>query len=250
MDFRRGIEQVVADRQHGSSWLVARICSLLASRQGLPDDKAQLHWAWSRLADIDGSMAVVHHFLNTLAPAITGDFYGALQRYQQRWNDIHLPISRHLCARWSFSDAPLLLHSHSGLVLKVAEQLSQARGQLAVLQTRSMPGGEGALQAQQLAEVGVRVTLIEDEAVRDRAPLCQAALLGVDQYCDDGFVNKRGSGEIVQVMADLGKPVFLLADSRKRVSSLCYSPTLFEAVPFAANVQLITEQPNNGGAIT
>ncbi len=36
MDFRHGIEQIVADREHGSGWLVARISWLLESVQERP----------------------------------------------------------------------------------------------------------------------------------------------------------------------------------------------------------------------
>lgn len=250
MDFRQGIEQIVGDREHGSSWLVARIGSLLESVKGLPEERQLLRWAMARLAGIDPSMAVVHHFIETLAPAVAGDFYGTLQGYRQRWGEVHLAISRHLLAQWSFSDAPLLLHSHSGVVIEVAAQLKLARGQLEVRQTRSMPGGEGALQARQLAERGIRVELIEDEAVDRVARLCQAALLGADQYTDDAFVNKCGSGRIVRAMASLGKPVFLLADSRKRVPSLNFTTELFEAGLLAPPVHLITEQPDADGAIT
>lgn len=241
MAFRQSIEQIVADREHGSTWLVAQICSALLSLKGQRQARQQLRWAFARLCNIDASMAVVHHLLTTLAPAVDHNFFAVLAAYQRRWDNVHLPISRNLLAAWRFNDEDVLLHSHSGGVLNVAEQLKLVLGHLEILQTRSNPGGEGELQCRQLRELGIRVQLIEDNQVPLAAQKCQVALLGVDQFTADHFVNKIGSAQIVNAMAAQGKPTFVLGDSRKRVSELRYSRVLFEAVPFGDQVHLITE---------
>lgn len=241
MTFQQSIEQIVADRSHGSTWLVGRICSTLALLDGHPDSRRQLHWAMSRLRGIDPSMAVVHHLIRTLVPAIDGDFFTELQRYQLRWDSVPHTIAQHLLRAWPFSDAPILLHSHSELVVTVADDLNVALNGLEVLQTHSLPGGEGELQASRLRALGLRVTLIEDAQVPALASTCQAAVLGVDQYSGKRFVNKVGSAGIVEAMRRCSRPTFVLGDSRKRVRELHYTRSLFESVPFGEHVHLITE---------
>lgn len=242
MAFEQRIEQIVADRQHGSSWLAAEICAAFLSLKGTGDYRQRVHWALSRLRNVDTSMAVVHHLIGSLNPIVDGDFFAGLDRYQQRWANVHLPITHVLLQSWNFSSAPILLHSHSGLVQQVIGELLRLLENLNVVQTRSMPGAEGEIQARQLREGGVPVQLIDDDQVAAFAANCQAAILGVDQFTAERFVNKVGSGLITDTLSSLGKPVFVVGDSRKRVSTLHFSSSLFEAVPFGACARLVTEQ--------
>lgn len=242
MTFEDRIEAIVSDRRHGSSWLVERICTELGQLARARESTRKLTWAFARLRDIDPSMAVVHHLLDTLEPCIGGDFAGQLAAYEAHWRHLDRAIAGELLERMDWHHRRVLTHSHSGVLIRVARQVASRVQGLELWQTRSEPGGEGELQYRELRDAGIAARLIDDADLPGAAPHLDAAWLGMDQYSDTAFVNKRGSGAIVDTFTALARPVFVLGDCRKKVTSLRYSRELFEAVPFTEGVLLVTGQ--------
>jgi translation initiation factor 2B subunit (eIF-2B alpha/beta/delta family) len=186
-------------------------------------------------------MAVVHHLLDNLEPYVGGDFFAELAAYESRWQNIEQAIADNLLAKEHFSGKTVIIHSHSGMLTGVVALIAARVGGLEVRQTRSEPGGEGELQYRELQQNGIAVDLIDDSEVPAMAQEADTAFLGPDQYTDEYFVNKVGSGRIVESMRALGKPTFVLGDSRKKMDELHFSPEVFEKTAFDDHVILVTE---------
>lgn len=241
MSFEDRIRAIANDREHGSSVLVDRICAEFRALQSEENAEHRLRWAFHQLRQIDASMVVVHHLLDTLEPHVGSDFFAELAAYESRWQHIDQAIADKLLAHRDFSGNTLITHSHSGILARVIRLLAGRVKGLQVCQTRSEPGGEGELQYRELQKAGLDVRLVNDADLPELASETDTAFLGTDQYNNDYFVNKIGSRRIVESMQALGKPTFVLGDSRKKVEDLKFSTNLFEKTPFGAGVILVTE---------
>lgn len=232
MTFEQQIEDIVADKESGSSQLVKRIQAAFHSLEDQHPDERLLNRAFTRLRQVDQSMAVVHHLLDTLEPAVGPAFFQTLNDYERHWTDLPRRVAAQLIDARNWSNRNILLHSRSGMLLDAVRRVDGHYGGLKVWQTRSEPGAEGVAQYRDLQKLDVTVQLVEDDEVPELAPSMDAAWLGVDQYNSKAFVNKLGSKRIADAMDRAGKTTFVLGDPRKRVDSLIFSTDLFEAVPF------------------
>lgn len=242
VDFEQRIQNIVSDREHGSSTLVTMIVQALRGESCPPPDARQVRWALGELRRIDPSMVVVHHLLDTLGSDPGDDLPGRIARYQSQWSDVDRRIAGHLLGHRDWAGACILTHSHSGMLLSVIRQAHRLHPSIRILQTRSEPGGEGVLQHRALQKDGVPGELLTDEEAVATAPSLDAGWFGVDQYSGEHFVNKLGSGALTRALLSADKPVYVLGDTRKRVSRLRYSERLFEAVPLERGIHLVTEK--------
>lgn len=240
MTFEQQIASILADRESGSSQLVVQIEEAFLRIENTDPDPTQLQWALMQLRQIDCSMAVVHHLLDTLESALGSDFYPALHEYERSWCKLPQRVAEQLLQTRDWRNSHILIHSRSGMLLAAARYISERHEGLTIWQTRSDPGGEGVAQYRDLQPLNLTVHLVEDSQVAELADSMDAAWLGVDQYTDETFVNKVGSKCIVSAMSRAGKTTFVLGDPRKRVQTLDFSPTLFEAVAFTRDTCLMT----------
>lgn len=113
MSFESRIRKIVDDHEHGSSYLVEQICSVLQSLESLPEGHTKLPWAFEQLQHIDPSMAVVRHLLNHLDPSLGRAFFAELRRYQSRWHNVHQRVAQQLESTVKVGGKQILVHSHS-----------------------------------------------------------------------------------------------------------------------------------------
>ncbi|MFC4261186.1 hypothetical protein ACFOZ5_19365 [Marinobacter lacisalsi] len=241
LTFEERIRAIVADREHGSSTLLQWTLDALGDKDGTSPTRAQQRWALHELKGIDHSMVVVHHLLDTLGTEPGNDLPERVRAYARQWSDIPARVARQLLSVRDWSNARVLLHSHSGMLLSAVEHMHHSAPGIVFWQTRSLPGGEGVTQYRRLLDRGIDCELVDDADVADLAPSLEAAWLGVDQFDSRCFVNKVGSKRIGEAMTNAGKPLFALGDSRKRVQQVRYSTELFEAVPLSKGIYLVTE---------
>ncbi|MCU0861968.1 MAG: translation initiation factor eIF-2B [Methanomassiliicoccales archaeon] len=79
----------------------------------------------------------------------------------------------------------------------------------------SLPGGEGSIIAKELADGGVRVTLVCDSMVFEEARRCDAGLSGADSIGPGGVLNKIGTRSMAQACIAAGIPCHVLAGESK-----------------------------------
>ncbi|WP_143595703.1 eIF2B alpha/beta/delta subunit family protein [Tamilnaduibacter salinus] len=240
MTFESDVDRIIADRQHGSSWLVAEMIRACRSLRGDPQATGRLRDAFGRFRAIDRSMAVVHHFLDALEPTLGGDFFGALEVYEHYWSRVPERVVQTLTDQLDTGPVRLLTHSHSQVVIDALVGLLESGVDLSVWQTESHPGGEGRAALKELRRHGIEAELVPDRPTDHDLADVTALVLGMDQYTAEAFVNKVGSAGLVAALRALGKPVYVLGDPRKRVCRLGYSDALFETVPWQPGVMLVT----------
>jgi len=85
-----------------------------------------------------------------------------------------------------------------------------------VVITESRPKREGAALARELAESGLRVTLISDAQIGLFAPRCEAVLVGADAITSgDQLINKVGTRLAVLAAREAGTPAYAVAQTHK-----------------------------------
>jgi 8-oxo-dGTP pyrophosphatase MutT (NUDIX family) len=85
-----------------------------------------------------------------------------------------------------------------------------------VVVTESRPKREGVHLGRELAQAGVRVTLISDAAAGVFVPRCEAVLVGADAIGgDDQLINKAGTRLIALAARDSGVPCYAVAQTHK-----------------------------------
>ncbi len=241
--FQEIINQTIADRTHGSTYLLRKIINVLTATKLSHDE---LTWSFNQLNSIDSSMVVIHHFLKELKPAIGNEFRQRVQQYQSKWENVNIDITSNLQNYLPDKKLTILAHSHSGVIIAVLMNLVSRGYMIDVIQTASEPGGEGLIQAKAVEQLGINAIIIKDEDLVKSIDNVDCCFLGVDQYDKKSFVNKLGSKAIVEIAAQFKKPVFVLGDSRKMVNQIDSQVSdLFELVPLTSNIHLVSEKTTN-----
>lgn len=172
--------------------------------------------------------AVLQHFITGVNK--TGntkkDFFDFISDYKIKWGDVDSKISNHFLNRIKVDDSTVLLHSNSRTVHALFEEIARRNLSVNVFQTESQPGGEGVLQAEYLRKLGFKVSVIDDD-VLNQINSIDIFLIGADRIEPENVINKVGSSAIARLFIKKGKPVFVLADSRKKTKIV--SPVMSES---------------------
>jgi len=90
-----------------------------------------------------------------------------------------------------------------------------------VFVSESRPILEGQKMAELLADYGVKVTLITEAMLAQKAMECDAGIIGADKIFPDGSIlNKTGSLTLAIVLRYFKKPLFVVADKSKRTGEM------------------------------
>lgn len=87
-----------------------------------------------------------------------------------------------------------------------------------IIQTASLPGNEGILQADCLKKYAFQVRIIGDEQVTTVMKNIDVVFLGSDLILNDSFINKVKTLYICKYMRQANIPVYVLADKNKIIS--------------------------------
>ena len=144
--------------------------------------------------------------------------------------------------------------SRSSLVEAVLLELA-ARKKLLVFCSRSLPAEEGLQLHQQLIQAGVHCRCLSDWDLADHLAQVEALLLGADWVTEAHFINKWGSGALTRTALAQGIPVFVIAETYKRILADAWNPAdlyqdwsqpdgkrqiqVVEVVRFQAGIQLL-----------
>ncbi|MEM5814634.1 MAG: ribose 1,5-bisphosphate isomerase, partial [Candidatus Aenigmatarchaeota archaeon] len=125
-------------------------------------------------------------------------------------------------AKFVKSGDVIMTHCHSGVAVAVLKHAWSNGKRISVVATETEPRHQGIKTAHELAESGIPVTLITDNAVSCFMPQVDYVLLGSDAMRREGNVNKIGSLNLALAAREFRKPYYvagstLKLDRRKRV---------------------------------
>ena len=88
-----------------------------------------------------------------------------------------------------------------------------------IWQTVSSPANEGFIQAGFLKNLGFDVHVFHEDAVSKFITKLDLAIFGADLLWKDSFLNKVGTFPISLIFRHFRKPVYVLAESRKKIDT-------------------------------
>ncbi|MGM0590328.1 MAG: ribose 1,5-bisphosphate isomerase [Halobacteriota archaeon] len=110
----------------------------------------------------------------------------------------------------------VMLHCHSTAVVSCLEAAVEQGKELSAIVKETRPRNQGHITAKQLAELGVPVTLIVDNAARRYLNDVDHVLVGADSIAADGSViNKIGTSGLAVNARDRGTPIVVAAQTLK-----------------------------------
>ncbi len=229
MDLQVELNKVIDDNTSGSGQLVEKIKDLLghyANQDNLLDTEA-LGLALNKAREGLPTFAVVQHFLlqvNRFIESAKGNKVESsslqkfLKEYTAQWESYQESLFQKVMEIVDFEGKTVFLHSYSSTLCHLFNYLKDNGVSLKAVQTISRPNREGIFQAQFLASLGYHVTLIEDAAMARFLPACDMAFIGADSLHEEFLVNKIGSLPLALVCKKYLKPLYALADERKKVT--------------------------------
>lgn len=236
-------EDVIRDNVSGSGAIVRKVQQRLIDF--FHDKKVMTYAALNR--DIQSlktefpQFGLLFHFLKAFEKTFSTSSqveYAEVQRfveqYRNQWNNVqHLAI-RHLLESVNLEGKNILLHSNSSTVQQLFKSMSTGVQKPAIYQTLSSPANEGLVQAKSLKALGFKITLFHEDALSKYVNKMDMAILGADLILDDRFLNKIGSFGLVLLCRYFKKPVYVIADRRKKYATHELSENeraLFEVEP-------------------
>ena len=240
MSFRDQIGALVRNRFLGSSELLHAILDFYRNASGI--GAADLKWSVTALGEIDHSMVIVHHFLQCLTGVTPKQLPGTITQYESQWANSEYKVAEAFLQQFPIAGHNIITHSKSGTIMSLLGVAHLNGAKFEVIQTESDPGGEGVIQFNQLEELDIKTTLVQDEQIDVVVPQADMCVLGMDQYEEGTFINKVGSLHLSRVAVESGVPVYVLGDSRKKVDRLYLGSELFEVISFTEGMFLVTEQ--------
>lgn len=191
------IQQVCADREHGSRWLVNAAITILkelAQDETLaPAERlSQLYTQADRIAQARPAMGALSSAVGRIISVHEEGPEAIAQEAQQLLTELTLAPQNIAQHAQPFLSGHLMTCSISGTVLATLLTLKGQIERVTVLEGR--PRYEGRAMAQALHEQGIPVTLITDAQADIFLPQCQSVVVGADSILINGDVlNKAGT---------------------------------------------------------
>jgi translation initiation factor 2B subunit (eIF-2B alpha/beta/delta family) len=112
-------------------------------------------------------------------------------------------------------NSTVVTNSYSSTVYQAFLKALEVQSNFSVICLESRPMQEGVLLAKQLAEAGIKVTLIADSAVFQLMSQASLAMVGGDAILPSGLVNKIGTKGLALAANDAGVPFYALCQTEK-----------------------------------
>lgn len=218
--------KVLCDNFSGSGQILRSVQQSLlqlAQAEENPDLKALLVQL-EKLEHHFPHFALLFHFLNELKMFVVNNpetkgrqLEEFVRQYQLRWENAQQQASENLLKNLSFSGKNILLHSNSSALHNLFETMAARKIFPVVWQTVSSPANEGIVQAEFLKGIGFDIHLFHEDAVSKFISNIDFAVFGADLLWDDSFMNKSGTFPLALLFSHFYKPVYVLAESRKKI---------------------------------
>ena len=173
---------------------------------------------------------ILFHFLKSFDEAFRGKFeieYPEIRSfiidYRGQWANVQQNVIKQFCDEVDLTGKTVLLHSNSSTIHHLFEQAVVQIQTPSVYQTLSSPANEGLIQAKALSKMGFDIRLFHEDALSKYISYVDLVILGADLILDDLFLNKIGSFSIALLCRYFGKPVYVIADRRKKFTANDFS---------------------------
>jgi translation initiation factor 2B subunit (eIF-2B alpha/beta/delta family) len=220
--------EVLHDNLSGSGQILFRVQQSLLQfgrTEENPEPKA-LFTQLEKLEQHFPHFALLFHFLNELKtfvvknPSVKGwQLEEFVRQYRNRWKNTQQKASENLLRNLSLSEKNILLHSNSSAIHNLFGVMADRKMFPPVWQTVSSPANEGLKQAEFLKSLGFDVHIFHEDAVSKFITNIDLAIFGADLLWDDAFLNKVGTLPLVLIFKHFHKPVYVLAESRKKIDT-------------------------------
>lgn len=249
----RAITQILDDRESGSVTLLNRLVSALEDELNGSDLPAEeFSVLLTSIRKKLRHFAAIENFLASLmmhsghGSAFPGEALRFIEGYSSYWKKSQEKLTENFLKQCVPEGKTILTHSHSQTVITLLGQLHQRQIPFKVIQTLSVPGEEGKLSHERMLQLKLQAELIGDEEVKHVLEHTDVVLMGCDALLNSEFLNKAGTGSILRQAKKLDIPSFLIAESRKRISSPGWKTelagqSLFQWTPLNLVRAIITE---------
>ena len=237
-------QKLMNDNISGSGYVLDRavdeLCAYAQKNPGI--DKAALISSLDALFNRFPHFAILFHFIEEIKSAFSGgeridpdELSGFLTMYKNRYSEVRKMASQRFLSQVDVKGKTVLLHSNSSAVFDLFRLMSERNLFPGIWQTVSSPAAEGNVQAEKLAGLGFKVNLFHEDAFSLFVHKIDFAIFGADMIFDNSFINKTATYPLCLMMQRFDKPVYLLAEERKRIEE--------QTVGNETLYKLISEEP-------
>ncbi|HET6771252.1 MAG TPA: hypothetical protein VFH75_06410 [Actinomycetota bacterium] len=224
---RRGIREAASDRRSGALEIVRRAAEALAAL---------------RPSDVEEAVLTLIRGQPWMAPLwrLGSETLGSTDHVAAARNfALRVAAERDGIAKQAAALLPdlVLVHSFSSTLIAAVA----AAGVRAIC-TLSNPGGEGALMAERLTEVGVDARVVDDAVALLSVDEVGAVVVGADAVGPAGVVNKVGTRTLAEEARRHSTPCYSLAGESKLLAVDLPAPQPFERTPMDLFTSVITEE--------
>lgn len=229
MNYQNLFKKVIDDRTSGSLALLDMTVSILKNHvsEEFEINAMQLKSSINDIKKKQPDFPALHHFLDFIIGCLH-DFpkqgettlksylLKNIENYEAEWKDAPTRASRNLLKTVNMNNKTILLHSNSNTIIELFSLLSSDKTQATIYQTSSEPLKEGKIQAMKLSELGFEVHFIQEASCSRFIKYIDFAIFGADAIFKNAFINKSGSFQLALLFKFFNKPVYVIADARKK----------------------------------
>ncbi len=220
--------EVLRDNFSGSGQVLLRVQQALVrfGQEKQNPDLSALLTQLERLERHFPHFALLFHFLGEIKTFLERNPHakgrqveGFVRQYQSGWENVQQRAAENLLRKLSLSGKNILLHSNSSAIHSLFHVMAAKGITATVWQTVSSPADEGLIQAAFLKGLGFDVHVFHEDAVSHFVPPIDLAIFGADLLWEKFFLNKIGTLPLALALGHFHKPVYVLAESRKRIDN-------------------------------
>ena len=220
---RRHLDAIATDRSSGAAELSRRACAALRQwvRRNQKISRDDLLTAARTLLIAQPAMAPLLRLANELSlaaeqPAPSRYLARSLVQFSSTLRTGPARIARHFRSALGKGDPKIIVtYSYSSTVIQA---IVAARSRIwQVICSEGRPGLEGRKTVEQILRLGkgVNASLTTDAALHMFTTYSHALVVGADSLEVTGFTNKAGTAALVVHALQIGRPVWVLADTAK-----------------------------------
>ena len=242
---RKAFQAILHDNTSGSTEILNNTIHTLRDLvdDDNPPDNFLLKDLLQEVKQKHGNFAVLYHFLKAVFALLDSDpdaekIPAFLKKYEMQWSGSNRQAAEQLLLHLKNKNIrSVLFHSNSSAIHAFCKVLSENQQYPVLFQTYSGSAGEGKSQVSQNVMNDFEIRFFHETAASRFIPEIDFAVFGADLIADRFFINKTGTYSLALLCREFNKPVYVLADSRKRISKSSIPKDDFE--------RLIHEEPKD-----